>query len=80
MGQREKRDWKARGGPRGLYSLPLPLIRLEPAPRAQRLSQRRDCLESHGTDLPGGGLALLARERMPSGVPHTRPRSPAGPR
>lgn len=68
------RDWKARGGPRGLYSLPLPLIRVEPAPPGPS-----GCSQAKG--LPGraaeqsyrGGLVLLARERVPNGVPHLRP-------
>lgn len=68
------RDWKARGGPRGLYSLPLPLIRVEPAPPGPSGCSQAKRLPGRAAEQSyGGGLVLLARERVPNGVPHLRP-------
>lgn len=69
------RDWKARGGPRGLYSLPLPLIRVEPAPPGPSgCSQRRDCLGEPWNRVSENWLCLPG-SWCPTGSPTPAPNS-----
>lgn len=71
-GRRGAADWKARGEPRGLYSLPLPLIPLQRA-RARRppAVALNEGTAEEATQTEHGGLALLARSGC-SGVPTAR--------
>lgn len=49
------------------------------APRPQRLLSAKGLPGRATEQTYGGGLPLLARERVPNGVPHTRPRSGRSP-
>lgn len=76
MGGGGDRDWKARGGPRGLYSPSLPLIRLEPAPQGPSgCSQRRDCLGEPRNRVTEEDWLCLPGSGCPTGSPTPAPRS-----